>query len=367
MALLLGDTEDVLGVLGPVGIEPLTVEKLQGIQHRGSLLGAVLSGDGAQGVLRGLGPVRSGDEHREERVFGSLVLENCPQTDARGGVHQVAEVDALVGADAGKLPDGLTLDPFGQGLGAPLVGDLEGRGHVLLEPLHEITEEVRCLGLVGGLGVARSGGRKVQGCGIASKRGAELLVRVRQAQEQLLGFLLVLEMRRVKGLDEIEVEVPLRHRCGAFVGCAEEKVSQSRGLAIQPFDLVLPDLVAGHIGLIRAFHDPSKRLVVVAVELRGIEALGPLLDQRVEIVGLLEVQVILAVVRIGGNELPAHRLVDFPQDGFHLGKQIIGRIAAQLLDARLKETQAVAQFLRRRAQGRVDVARREPVNGERMD
>ena len=59
--------------------------------------------------------------------------------------------------------------------------------------------------------------------------------------------------------------------------------------------------------------------------------------------------------------------MDFPQDGFHLGKQIIGRIAAQLLDARLKETQAVAQFLRRRAQGRVDVARREPVNGERMD
>ncbi len=75
VALLLGDAEDVLGILRPVGIEPLAVEQLQGVQHRGGLLGAVLSGDGAQGVLRGLGPVRSGDEHREERVLGSLVLE----------------------------------------------------------------------------------------------------------------------------------------------------------------------------------------------------------------------------------------------------------------------------------------------------
>ena len=139
--------------------------------------------DGAQGVLCGLCPVRSRDEHREERVFGSLVLELRPETDARRGVHQVAEVDALVGADAGKLPDGLTLGPFGQGLGAPLVGDLKGRGHILLEPLHEVAEEVRRLGFVGGLGVARSGGCKVQGSGVASKRGTEFLVRVRQAQE----------------------------------------------------------------------------------------------------------------------------------------------------------------------------------------
>ena len=166
MALLLGDAEDVLGVLRPVGIEPLAVEQLQGVQHRGGLLGAVLSGDGAQGVLRGLGPVRSGDEHREERVLGRLVLEMRPKTDAGDGVHQVAEVDALVGADAGKLADGLALGPLGQGLGASLVGDLEGRGHVLLQPLHEVAQEVGRLGFVGGLGVTRGGGCKVQGRGV---------------------------------------------------------------------------------------------------------------------------------------------------------------------------------------------------------
>ena len=221
-----------------------------------------------------------------------------PKTDAGDGVHQVAEVDALMGADAGKLPDGLALGPFGERLGAPLVGDLEGRGHVLLQPLHQVAQEIRRLGFVGGLGVARGGGCKVQGRGVIPERGAEFLVRVRQAQEQLVGFLLVLEMRRVKGLDEVEVEVPRRHGRGSFVGRAEEEVSLARGLALQPFELVLPDLVAGHIGLVRALHDPFQGLVVVAVELRGVEALGPLFDQRVEVVGLLQVQIELAVVRV---------------------------------------------------------------------
>ena len=199
VALLLGDAEDVLGILRPVRIEPLAVEKFQGVQHRGGLLGAVLSGDGAQGVLGGLGPVRPGDEHREERVFGSLVLELGPETDARDGVHQVAEVDALVGADARKLADGLALGPLGQGLGAPLVGDLEGRGHVLLQPLHQVAQEVRRLGFVGGLGVARGGGRKVQGRGVASKRGAELLVRVVRRRNSSSGFFSSLKCGASKG------------------------------------------------------------------------------------------------------------------------------------------------------------------------
>ena len=106
-------------------------------------------------------------------------------------------------------------------------------------------------------------------------------------------------MRRVEGLDEVEVEVPRRHRGGALVGRTEEEVSLARGLALQPFELVLPDLVAGDVGLVGALHDPLQRLVVVAVELRWIEALGPLLDQGVEVVGLLEVEVVLAVVRVG--------------------------------------------------------------------
>ena len=76
-------------------------------------------------------------------------------------------------------------------------------------------------------------------------------------------------MRRVEGLDEVEVEVPRRHGGGALVGRAEEQVSLPRGLVLQPFEFVLPDLVARDVGLVGALHDPLQGLVVVAVELRG--------------------------------------------------------------------------------------------------
>jgi hypothetical protein len=72
-----------------------------------------LAGDGAQGVLRGLGPVRSGEEHREERVFRSLVLEMGTQTNSCDGVHQVAEVKPRINANGREfLP--ATLSPFRQ-------------------------------------------------------------------------------------------------------------------------------------------------------------------------------------------------------------------------------------------------------------
>jgi hypothetical protein len=52
--------------------------------------------------------------------------------------------------------------------------------------------------------------------------------------------------------------------------------------------------------------------------LRLPQALGPLVDQRVEIVGLFQVEVELAVVRIERDELAADRFVDLAQDGFHV-------------------------------------------------
>ena len=133
--------------------------------------------------MGGLLTIGTGDENRKSRIIRRLLTEMGTETDARYGIHQVAEVDALVGAYAGKLPDGLAFGPFSQGLGAPLVGDLEGCGHILLKPLHESAQEVRCLGFVGGLGMARSCGCKVNCRREITKGGAEFLVRVGQAQE----------------------------------------------------------------------------------------------------------------------------------------------------------------------------------------
>ena len=91
---------------------------------------------------------------------------------------------------------------------------------------------------------------------------------------------------------------------------------------------MLPNLVAGDVGLVGALHDPFQSLVVVAVEQGVIKALGSLFDERVEVVGLLEIKVILAVVSVVGDELAADRLVDLAQYRFHLRKEVIGRVAA---------------------------------------
>jgi len=147
--------EDELGVLRLVGVDLLAVEQLQGVQHGGGLLGAVLPGDGSQGVLRGLGAVVAGDQDREERVVRGLVLEVRCQADTGDGVHQVAEVDSLVRRQARQVADGFALGPFGHGLGAALIGDLEGIAHVLLQPLDQLLQETVGLRFIGGLGMAR--------------------------------------------------------------------------------------------------------------------------------------------------------------------------------------------------------------------
>ncbi len=283
--------------------------------------------DCSKRILCRLFAIRTCDEHREAGVLGRLVLKVCGQDDAGDGVHQVAEVDPLMGSYPGQLADGLALGPLHQRLGASLVGHLEGIGHVLLQPAHQVPQESVSLGFVGSLGVAARGGREIQCCGVVRQRGPELFVRVGQAKEHFIGLLLVLEVRRIERLDEVEVEITGRYRRRALVGSAEEEISLSCCLVLQPFQLVLPDLVAGDVGLVGALHDPFQGLVVVAVELGGIEALGALLDERVEVVGLLEIQVILPVVRVGGDELAADRSVDLAQDRFHLGQEVVGRVS----------------------------------------
>ena len=121
MALLLGDPEDVLGVLRPVGIKPFAIQEFQSFKHSRGLLRAVLSCDGSQCILRGLNPVLPGDEDREERIFGSLVLKLRSKTNSGDDVHQITEVDPFMRADAREFADGLALGPLGQGFGSHLV------------------------------------------------------------------------------------------------------------------------------------------------------------------------------------------------------------------------------------------------------
>ena len=96
----------------------------------------------------------------------------------------------------------------------------------------------------------------------------------------------------------------------------------SRNLPLEPFELVLPNPITSDVGLVGALHHPPERFVVVAVQLRRIEALGALFDEGVEVVGLLEVKVVLTVVRVLRDELAANRALDLDQDGLHMSQQI---------------------------------------------
>ena len=59
--------------------------------------------------------------------------------------------------------------------------------------------------------------------------------------------------------------------------------------------------------------------------------------------------------------------MDLAQDGLDLRKQVVGRLAAEALDARLIEAEGVAEFVRRGAQRGVDVVVGEAVNRQRVD
>ena len=359
--------EDVGGVPRPGGVEPVAVEELERIEDRGSLPRLRRARDPAQRVLSRLGAVPGRDQHREARMVRRLVGEMRVQADARHRVDQIAQVDAFGRGDPRKLAEGMAPGPFRQCLPPAPVDDLEGRGHVSPEPADQIAEEVLRLRLVGGLRVA--GGRRgqIEGRRIAAQGVAEVVVRAGQVEEDLVRLLLVPEVRRVVRGDEVEVEVARRHGGGPLVRRPEEQVSLACGPARAPFDLVLPDPVAGDVGLVGALHHPPQGIVVVAVQLRRVEALGPLLDQGVEIVGLPEVEVVLAVVRVGRNELAAHRAVDLPEDRLHLRQQVFGGVSPEVFDPRLVQAEAVPELFGGGAQAGVDVAGGQPMHRQGMD
>ena len=131
---------------------------------------------------------------------------------------------------------------------------------------------------------------------------------------------------------------------------------------------MLPDPVSGDVGrLIGAFHDPFQGFVVIPVKLGFIEALRPLLDERIVVIGLFEIQIILAVVWVRGNELATDGFMDFSQHRLDLGQQIICRIAAKIPNAGLVQAQGIAQFLRCGADWRMNIASGQPVDRQTVD
>ena len=103
VTFLFEQVENMFGIFGSIRVEPFAIEQLQTVKNGNGLFGAVLAGDGPQCVLRGLGPVLAGDEHRKTGILRRLFLEVCGQTDACHRVHQVTEIDPLVGGNSGQI------------------------------------------------------------------------------------------------------------------------------------------------------------------------------------------------------------------------------------------------------------------------
>ena len=99
-----------------------------------------------------------------------------------------------------------------------------------------------------------------------------------------------------------------------------------------------------------------------------IQAFGPSLDECVKVIGLLEIQIILAIIGIRGDKLTTNRSVNFAQHRFNMGLQILVRlIAAQFGNHGIEKAEAIAQFFRRSPHGRVNITRRQAMHRECMN
>ena len=292
---------------------------------------------------------------REGRVLRVAVLERSRQTDRAGEFQEITH---------GSTACAVALQPLDHLLGNALVDDLERGQHVGPQPRHERLEETVRLVLVDLLRAAAGRRRHLTSASVETQRVLELLVPVRQLEEDFIGELLVLEVRRLERLEEVEVEVPWRLGRGPLVGCAEEQVAPARDLVFPPLDLVFPNLVAPDVGrLIGQFQHTGQGVEVVLVEVRVGERVRLVLDFGVVVDGLLQVQVILVVLRVVRDELPAHRLHDFLEARFHRGAQEV----AGLLRDRGEQAQAVLELLGGRADLRPDVVGRQPVDRQAVD
>src|SRR5207248_41711 len=107
-------------------------------------------------------------------------------------------------------------------------------------------------------------------------------------------------------------------------------------------------------------------LKVCAIELITIEHFGAALDECIIVISLLEVQVVLPVIVIRRDELAVDGSVDFTQDSLYQGEQVVGRNATEILYCVIVETEAITQLLGCRANGSVNIARREAMDRQAM-
>ena len=222
MALGLQAAQNFPGILGTARFDAVAVQHLQCIQHGGGVLGPVAAGQGTKRAADQLLAVRFRDQNGESRVFGRDVGEALAQGQPRHDVDHIAKVDALLRPQARLVAQRYPAQPVLEGFRLALVGHFEGRHLLFLQPLAHGAQEVLCLREVDRLGAAARRRGQIQSGSIQGQKARDLLVAALQAEEQLVGQTVVAELRRVEGLDEVEVEIPVRLGRRPVVGRPEE-------------------------------------------------------------------------------------------------------------------------------------------------
>ena len=290
------------------------------------------------------------------------------QAKAGDDVHHVAERDRAAGVDVRPFTQVDTLQPVLQRLALALISDFIGDELLLAQPLGHVLQRGGCLVLIDGLGLARAGGREVERRSEALDDAGDGRIAAGQLEKNLVGQVLFLELGRIKGLEEVDVEVAIGLRCWPVVGGAEEEVAAALYLVLNPFQPVLPNLVTGDVGGVGALHQLTHGAVVRAVELFVVEGGDLLVDLGVVVDVLFQVEVVLLCVGSLRNELTVDGLENFAQHGVNLRQQVVCRVAAHLFDAGVVQAQAVSQFGGHQADGDVGVAARgQPVDRQRVD
>ena len=155
--------------------------------------------------------------------------------------------------------------------------DFDGGRHMLAQPGRQRAELIGCLVFIDLLVAARGCRSLFARAGIKAQRAIERVVAVLQLEEDLVRLLLILEVRRVERLQEIEIEITRGLRGRPLVGRAEEQVAAATGTSFPPFDLMFPDAVPGDVGRsIGVFQNNApQRVKIVPIELRVAESSPP--------------------------------------------------------------------------------------------
>ena len=199
--------------------------------------------------------------------------------------------------------------------------DLECLQLFFLQPFAHFAQRIASAVEIHAFRATTCRGGQFLGGGVEAQQSLDGFVWCFQTEEDLVGLLLITETRGIEWLDEVQIEIPLWLSGRPVVRRAKEQIANPFDATLLPLDLVLPNLVSRHVaGLVRALHELANGAVVSTIKRILRKSLGPLLDLRVVVDVLFQVEIVLLGVWRLGDELTVYRLEGLSKRGLDRGE-----------------------------------------------